>query len=81
MSPEIYTYYSSTVFPPGDDHIWRSLGAELKIPNQNLQFINARSENPGDDVLRYWEVKAGSRVGILYDTLVRIGYPHIADKL
>lgn len=68
------------VFPSGDD-TWKLLGAELDIPNQHLQYINARTQNPGDEVLRYWEVKAGSRVGVLYDKLVKMGYPQFADLL
>lgn len=64
----------------GDDS-WRRLGEELRMANEKLQFLQARYPNPADEVLRFWEVKAGSRIGNLYDILVRLGYPQYADKL
>ena len=38
-------------------------------------------KNPGEEVLKFWENKGGSTVGALYDLLVQLEYPVIADLL
>ena len=64
------------------DDSWKALAAKLGMDNTSIQYLdNRRIENPADEVLRYWEVKAFSTVGQLYDFLVEIECPFIADLL
>ncbi|XP_078384574.1 uncharacterized protein LOC144667044 isoform X2 [Oculina patagonica] len=64
-----------------DDH-WKFLAERLGMDNNSIKYLDSkRVENPADEVLRYWEVKANSTVGALYDILVDIGCPFIADLL
>lgn len=64
------------------DDSWKALAAKLGMDNTSIQYLdNRRIENPADEVLRYWEVKAFSTVGQLYDILVKIECPFIADLL
>ena len=64
-----------------DDH-WKVLAERLGMENTSIKYLDSRRiENPADEVLRYWEVKANSTVGVLYDLLVDIGCPVIADIL
>lgn len=63
-----------------DDH-WKVLAERLGMESTAIQYLDSRSNNPADEVLRYWEVKAHSTVGALYDILVEIGCPLIADLL
>jgi len=63
------------------DH-WKVLADRLGMDHVTINFLDSRrNSNPADEVLRYWEVKAHSTVGTLYDILVDIGYPIIADLL
>ncbi|CAH3025570.1 unnamed protein product [Porites evermanni] len=64
----------------GDDS-WKILAEKLGMDNSSIKFLQGRKENPADEVLRFWEVKAGSTVGALYNILVELGYPLIADIL
>ncbi|XP_058969660.2 uncharacterized protein [Pocillopora verrucosa] len=61
---------------------WKALAEKLGLDNTTIQYLdNRRIENPADEVLRNWEVKAHSTVGKLYDILVELDYPIIADYL
>ena len=51
------------------------------MDNSSIRFLQERKDNPADEVLRFWEVKSGSTVGALYNILVGLGYPYIADIL
>ena len=51
------------------------------MDNSSIRFLQERKDNPADEVLRFWEVKSGSTVGALYNILVELGYPYIADIL
>ena len=64
----------------GDDS-WKVLAQKLGMDNTSIRFLDGRTDNPADEVLRFWEVKSGSTVGALYDILVELGYPYIADVL
>lgn len=64
----------------GDDS-WKVLAQRLEMDNTLIRFLDGRVDNPADEVLRFWEVKSGSTVGALYDILVELGYPYIADVL
>lgn len=64
-----------------DDH-WKVLAERFGMDHVTIQFLDSRqNSNPADEVLRYWEVKACSTVETLYDILVEIGCPLIADLL
>lgn len=67
-------------FLSGDDS-WKVLAHTLAMDNSSIRFLQERKDNPADEVLRYWEVKSGSTVGALYNILVELGYPYIADIL
>lgn len=60
---------------------WKFLAQELQVENSYILFLDGRTTNPADEVLRYWEVKSGSTIGALYDKLVKLGFPYIADLL
>lgn len=60
---------------------WKFLAQELQIENSYILYLDGRTTNPADEVLRYWEVKSGSTIGALYDKLVKLGFPYIADLL
>ncbi|KAM7451246.1 hypothetical protein ABFA07_001289 [Porites harrisoni] len=64
----------------GDDS-WKVLAHTLAMDNSSIRFLQERKDNPADEVLRFWEVKSGSTVGALYNILVELGYPYIADIL
>ncbi|XP_068733322.1 uncharacterized protein [Montipora capricornis] len=59
---------------------WMALAECLKMERYHIVYLD-RSKNPAEETLRYWEVKAGSTVGKLYDILVELGFPYIADCL
>lgn len=63
-----------------DDH-WKVLADKLGMEHTAIKYLDCRSTNPADEVLRHWEVKAFSTVGALYDILVEMGCPVIADLL
>ena len=63
-----------------DDH-WKVLAEKLGMEHTTIKYLDSRRTNPADEVLRYWEVKAHSTVGALYDILVDIECPMIADLL
>lgn len=64
------------------DDSWKALAEKLGMDNTTIQYLdNRRVENPADEVLRHWEVKALSTVGTLYDILVDLERPLIADLL
>lgn len=64
-----------------DDH-WKVLAERLGLDHVTIKFLDSpRISNPADEVLRHWEVKANSTVETLYDILVEIGCPFIADLL
>lgn len=64
------------------DDSWKFLGEKLGMDNATIKYLDARRiENPADEVLRFWEVKAFSTVGALYDILVELECPYIADLL
>lgn len=63
-----------------DDH-WKVLAERLGMEPTAIRYLDSRSNNPADEVLRHWEVKAHSTVGELYNILVDIGCPIIADLL
>jgi len=67
------------LFSAGED--WKVLAERLKVANTNVKFYDSRTENPADKVLGDWENQAHSTVGRLYDILVEIGCPVIADLL
>ena len=67
-------------FLSGDDS-WKVLAHTLAMDNSSIRFLQERKDNPADEVLRFWEVKSGSTVGALYNILVELGYPYIADIL
>ena len=64
-----------------DDH-WKVLAERLGMEHVAIRYLDSRrNSNPADEVLRHWEVKAHSTVGELYNILVDIGCPIIADLL
>lgn len=60
---------------------WKLLADHLGLSNTQISYFDGRYKNPADEVLKYWEVKAASTVGILYDLLVELKFPYIADCL
>lgn len=81
MHAVVIISFGSLLFS-ADDHHWKSLAERLGMDNNSIKYLDSRRiENPADEVLRYWEVKANSTVGALYDILVDIGCPIIADIL
>ena len=58
---------------------WKTLAQHLGLTNTQISFFDGRYKNPADEVLKYWEVKAASTVGILYDILVKLNFAYIAD--
>ncbi|XP_074615788.1 uncharacterized protein LOC141875405 [Acropora palmata] len=60
---------------------WKTLADNLGLTNTQISFFDNRCKNPADEVLKYWEVKAASTVGILYDILVELKFAYIADCL
>ena len=60
---------------------WKTLAEHLGLTNTQISFFDGRFKNPADEVLKYWEVKAASTVGILYDILVKLKFAYIADCL
>ena len=60
---------------------WKALADRLGLDNTQISYFNGRFTNPADEVLKFWEVKAASTVGTLYDILVNLKFPYIADCL
>ncbi|XP_067057441.1 uncharacterized protein [Acropora muricata] len=60
---------------------WKTLADHLGLTNTQISFFDGRYKNPADEVLKFWEVKAASTVGILYDILVELKFAYIADCL
>lgn len=60
---------------------WKTLADHLGLTNTQISFFDGRYKNPADEVLKYWEVKAASTVGSLYDILVELKFAYIADCL
>ena len=63
------------------DGNWKHLAEHLGLTNTQISFFDGRYKNPADEVLKYWEVKAASTVGTLYDILVKLNFAYIADCL
>ncbi|KAJ7377789.1 hypothetical protein OS493_026356 [Desmophyllum pertusum] len=77
-----YTYRRNLTKHLCADDSWKFLGEKLGMDNATIKYLDARRiENPADEVLRFWEVKAFSTVGALYDILVELECPYIADLL
>ncbi|XP_022802850.1 uncharacterized protein LOC111340292 isoform X2 [Stylophora pistillata] len=61
---------------------WKALAERLGFDNTTIQGLDKkRVENPADEVLKSWEVKRHSTVGRLYEILVELECPVIADRL
>lgn len=60
---------------------WMALAEYLKMERFQIVYLNDRYTNPAEETLRFWEVKAGSTVGKLYDILVELDFPYLADCL
>ena len=58
-----------------------ALAEYLKMERFQIVYLNDRYKNPAEETLRFWEVKAGSTVGKLYDILVELDFPYLADCL
>ena len=72
--------FVSLLFSAYDD--WKVLAERLGMDHATIKFLDSpQNPNPAEEVLRYWEEKAYSTVGKLYDILVEIGCPLIADLL
>lgn len=63
------------------DGSWKVLADKLGMNNTAISYLDGRTDNPADEVLRFWEVKSGSTVGALYNILLELGYPYIADLI
>ncbi|XP_068687692.1 doublesex- and mab-3-related transcription factor A2-like [Montipora foliosa] len=63
------------------DNSWKDLAEYLGINHVQIRYIDARFRDPAEEALRRWEVKSGSTVGRLYDSLVTLGNPYVADCL
>ena len=63
------------------DDSWKLLAERLGVGMDNIRFYDRRKENPVDALLRDWELKEGSTVGNLYDYLVKLELPVIAEYL
>lgn len=63
------------------DGSWKVLADKLGMSNTAISYLDGRTDNPADEVLRFWEVKSGSTVGALYNILLELGYPYIADLI
>lgn len=68
-------------FSPPVDGRWRCLAEEIKMEPIKIQYLEQIRGNPAEEVLKFWEVKAQSTVKHMYDTLVKLGFPLIADTL
>ena len=60
---------------------WKLLAERLGVGMDNIRFYDKKKENPVDASLRDWELKEGSTVGNLYDYLVELELPVIAEYL
>lgn len=60
---------------------WIALAERLGVGMDDIRFYDKRKEDPVDAILRDWELKRGSTVGNLYDHLVYLELPVIADYL
>ncbi|KAL9989499.1 hypothetical protein ACROYT_G004058 [Oculina patagonica] len=61
---------------------WKALADKLGMNNLDIRLIdNKKNALPAEEVLTFWEKKSNSTVGALYDILVELGYPVIADLL
>ena len=63
------------------DDRWKTLADRLGVEVHEIRYYDRRKEDPVDAVLRNWEFKGGSTVGNLYDHLVYLELPVIADYL
>ncbi|XP_031562463.1 uncharacterized protein LOC116298219 isoform X2 [Actinia tenebrosa] len=61
---------------------WKILASHLGLSNTEIQYFDShRFRNPADEVLRQWETKRNTSVGELYDILVFLNMPVIADSV
>lgn len=64
-----------------DDH-WKVLAEKLGMDHAVIKFLDSLQKlSPAEEVLGYWQKKAKCTVEELYDILVEIGCPLIADLL
>jgi len=63
------------------DSRWKLVADRLGIEQTKINYFDQRSKNPADEVLKDWETKRNSTVGDLYDILVELDMPVIADTL
>lgn len=63
------------------DDRWKTLAERLGVEGYDIRYYDKKKEDPVDAVLRDWEFKGGSTVGNLYDHLVDLELPVIADYL
>lgn len=60
---------------------WKKLACHLGLTNHEIQYFDShRFRNPADEVLKQWETKRNTTVGDLYNILVELDMPVIADS-
>lgn len=60
---------------------WQIVASHVGLKIDDIKYMEQRSKEPAEDVLSYWEVRAHTTVGALYDVFVDCGFCGIADNM
>lgn len=60
---------------------WKIVAEGLGLTPREVRFLDQRTLNPMDAVLRFVGQKSSVRVETLYDLMTELGLPEVADLL